>query len=35
MTYKEILNTLVEIEGHLDDSYYSRPEWVGNYDGSR
>jgi hypothetical protein len=33
MTLKEILNTLVEIEGHLDDAYYSLPEWEGVSDG--
>ena len=33
MTYKEILNILQEIEGHLDDAFYSLPEWDGNSDG--
>jgi len=33
MTLKEILNTLQEIEGHLDDAYYSLPEWEGVSDG--
>ena len=33
MTYKEILEKLEEIEGQLDDSYYSLPEWDGNSDG--
>jgi len=33
MKLKEILNTLQEIEGHLDDAFYSLPEWDGNSDG--
>ena len=33
MTYKEILEKLEEIEGQLDDSFYSLPEWDGNSDG--
>jgi|TARA_B110001454_G_C12691857_1_gene422637 hypothetical protein len=33
MTYKEILNILQEIEGSLDDAFYSLPEWDGNSDG--
>jgi len=33
MNYEAILNTLQEIEGHLDDAYYSLPEWNGNLDG--
>ena len=33
MTYKEILDRLEEIEGQLDDSFYSLPEWDGNSDG--
>ena len=33
MTYKEILDRLEEIEGQLDDSYYSLPEWDGNSNG--
>ena len=32
MTLKEILNTLVEIEGQLDDAYYSLPEYNANTD---
>ena len=33
MKYKEIINKLEEIEGQLDDSFYSLPEWDGNSDG--
>ena len=33
MKYKEILDKLEEIEGQLDDSFYSLPEWDGNSDG--
>ena len=33
MTYKEILEKLEEIEGQLDESFYSLPEWDGNADG--
>jgi hypothetical protein len=33
MKYKEILLTLEEIEGQLDDSYYSLPEYDANSDG--
>ena len=33
MTLKEILNKLVEIEGQLDDAYYSLPEYNANSDG--
>ena len=33
MKYKEIVNKLEEIEGQLDDSFYSLPEWDGNSDG--
>jgi len=32
MTLKEILNKLVEIEGQLDDAYYSLPEYNANTD---
>jgi len=33
MKYKEILDKLEEIEGQLDDSYYSLPEYDANSDG--
>ena len=33
MNYKEILDRLEEIEGQLDDSYYSLPEYDANSDG--
>jgi hypothetical protein len=33
MTNQEIYNTLVEIQGQLDDSYYSLPEYNANSDG--
>ena len=33
MNYKEILEKLEEIEGQLDDSYYSLPEYDANSDG--
>ena len=33
MTLKEIINELEIIEGQLDDSFYSLPEWDGNSDG--
>ena len=33
MKLKEILNMLEEIEGALDDAYYSLPDWDGNSDG--
>ena len=32
MTLKEILNKLMEIEGQLDDAYYSLPEYNANTD---
>ena len=33
MTNKKILEMLEEIEGQLDDSFNSLPEWDGNSDG--
>jgi|TARA_R110000824_G_scaffold15311_2_gene64573 hypothetical protein len=33
MTNKEIYNTLVEIQGQLEDSYYSLPDYNANSDG--
>jgi len=33
MALKEILNKLIEIEGQLDDAYYSLPEYNANSDG--
>jgi hypothetical protein len=33
MTNKEIYNTLVEIQGQLEDAYYSLPEYNANSDG--
>ena len=33
MKFKEILEMLEEIEGQLDDSFYSLPEWDGNSEG--
>ena len=33
MKYEEILEMLEEIEGQLDDSFNSLPEWDGNSDG--
>ena len=33
MTLQEIINELEMIEGQLDDSFYSLPEWDGNSDG--
>jgi hypothetical protein len=33
MTNKEIYNTLVEIQGQLEDSYYSLPDYNTNSDG--
>ena len=33
MTKEEILEMLVEIEGQLDDAYYSLPEYDANSDG--
>ena len=33
MKYKEILNKLIEIEGQLDDAYYTLPEYDANSDG--
>jgi len=33
MTYKDILDKLTEIEGQLDDSYYSLPEYEANSEG--
>tara|TARA_R100000234_G_C4922858_1_gene144970 strand:- start:442 stop:636 length:195 start_codon:yes stop_codon:yes gene_type:complete len=32
MKYKEILNKLIEIEGQLDDAYYTLPEYNANVD---
>ena len=32
MKYKEILNKLEEIEGSLDDAFYSLPEYDANSD---
>ena len=32
MTNKEIYNTLVEIQGQLEDAYYSLPEYNANAD---
>jgi AAA15 family ATPase/GTPase len=32
MKYKEILNKLEEIEGSLDDAFYSLPEYNANVD---
>ena len=33
MTNKKIYNMLVEIQGQLEDSYYSLPEYNANSDG--
>ena len=33
MTNQEIYNTLVEIQGQLEDSYYSLPDYNANSDG--
>ena len=33
MTLQEIISELEMIEGQLDDSFYSLPEWDGNSDG--
>ena len=33
MKYEKILEMLEEIEGQLDDSFNSLPEWDGNSDG--
>jgi len=33
MKYEKILEMLEEIEGQLDDSFYSLPEWDGNSEG--
>ena len=33
MNYEAILEMLEEIEGQLDDSFNSLPEWDGNSDG--
>ena len=33
MTNQEIYNTLVEIRGQLEDSYYSLPDYNANSDG--
>ncbi len=33
MKYKKILDKLIEIEGQLDDAYYSLPEYNANTDG--
>ena len=33
MTLKEIINLLENIEGSLDDAYYSLPEYNANEDG--
>ena len=33
MTNKKIYNTLVEIQGQLEDSYYSLPDYNANSDG--
>jgi len=33
MSKKEILDKLIEIEGQLDDAYYSLPEYNANSDG--
>ena len=33
MKYKKILDKLIEIEGQLDDAYYSLPEYNANSDG--
>ena len=33
MTNQEIYNTLVEIQGQLEDAYYSLPEYNANSDG--
>ena len=33
MTNQEIYNTLVEIQGQLEDSYYSLPDYNTNSDG--
>ena len=33
MTNKKIYETLVEIQGQLEDSYYSLPEYNANSDG--
>ena len=33
MTLQEIINELEMIEGQLDASFYSLPEWDGNSDG--
>ena len=33
MTNKEIYNTLVEIQGQLEDSYYSLPDYNANSSG--
>jgi hypothetical protein len=33
MTNQEIYNTLVEIQGQLEDSYYSLPDYDANSDG--
>jgi hypothetical protein len=33
MTNKKIYNILVEIQGQLDDAYYSLPEYNANSDG--
>jgi len=32
MTYKEIISKLEEIEGSLDDAFYSLPEYNSNVD---
>jgi len=33
MTNKEIYNTLVEIQGQLEDAYYQLPDYNANSDG--
>ena len=32
MNYQKILNMLIEIEGQLDDAYYSLPDYNANMD---
>ena len=32
MDYQKILNMLIEIEGQLDDAYYSLPDYNANMD---